>query len=228
MASGLTTALAALVATLLVWLVWRARAAAVRRDEVRRALEAMSADGSGLLSAILVSLESHRRSEPVRAPEPEIEIATEAARALARLVEGARAYALAPHERLDRAEGLVRVAVAIARSRGRRVHLRGLGTELRTHADADTTCRAVLALIDALHPGDALATGHVELSLQPDDVRFVGTDVELEPGVLAAVAPCGWGLRPRGPGVWALAMRSDALGPPQDESAHDVIPATPR
>lgn len=219
MATGLTAAVAALSATVAIWIVWRARAAAARRLEIQRALEVMTEDGSGLLSAVVTSLDTHRRSSG--AADPDLDTARASARALARLVAGAQAYVRDPDRHVARAEGLVRVGIALARSRGHRVLLRGAATELETQADAQTTCLTVRALVEALAPRarSAGAPEFVEITLEKEGLRLVGKASGLEGELEELLRVCGWSLRNDGDGAWYLAAGVAPPGPRADERA---------
>jgi len=220
MATGLTTAIAALAVASVLWLWWRARAEAARREEIRRALETISEDGAGLLAAINISLDTHRRA--TGSTDVDLETARLSARALARLVDGAQAYVRDPHGQVERAEGLVRVGIAIARSRGRRVLLRGEGTELRTRGDAQTTCHAMTAIIGALTPATSRTQTQdfVEITLERDGLRLVGKAATVDREVQGLLDACGWSLRGDGGSAWYLAAGAEPPPPPADEHAH--------
>ncbi len=190
MATGFLIASLAVALAACGWVVWRARAERARGQELRAALDALAEDGTNLLTATLVSLEAHAR----RSPSSDLGVATDGARAASRLLDAAHAFAEDPERRVEHAEGCIRVAIALARSRGARVLVRGAGTEIGSHGSVEVTCRTLAALIEnAWQKQSGDARRFVQLSLRPDHLELEGP---FDPTAEAQrLESCGWTLQ---------------------------------
>jgi hypothetical protein len=218
----LATVVVALAGALLVRAAWRARAVAARRREVRRTLKQLAEDASSLLAAMLLSLD---RRDPAEVETEYVEIAREAAGAAARLLEVARAYAGHPEHMIQRADGCVRVAIGILRSRGVRVRLTGVRTDLVTSANVGETLGALLSLFEHVH-GTARSSAEptfIDVELGPEHVlvalgpvrrsvptaQQTATTAELG----ARAGRCGWALHNDSAGALTLRSASPPAAP---------------
>lgn len=235
MEQALATVVAALAGALLVSAVRQARAAAARREEVRRTLEQLADDASSLLAAMLVSLESR---DPEDVETEDIEIAREAAGAAARLLEVARAYAGRPEQVIPRADGSVRVAIGIFRSRGLRVRLTGVRTDLVTSANVGETLDALLRLFEHVHGTGRSGTKptFIDVELGPEQVLvalgpvrravpLAERDVTAVERLRARAVRCGWALEDDAAGAFTLRFASPAVTLDEAPDDHGVADA---
>lgn len=174
----------ALLLGLLVLVAWYARARALaeaKRFEVDaargREIESIAMDAAHLLGATLESLDgalAEAESAPAET-QGALRGAQRSASALSALFHAARLY-LQPEDAVvhGSAEGCVRVAVAVARTRGCGVSVRGEGTSLQIAGPARDACDLVVAMIEALRATLGEPSDYVEVCLDDDEVILVG------------------------------------------------------
>lgn len=233
------TLVAVLLLVLLVLVSWHARARAIeeaKRLEAEgargREIESIAMDAASLLAATLQSLET-AQSITVSAQDESrtaVKAALRAARALSSLFHATRLY-LTPQDDAagpGSAEGCVRLAIALARSRGCGISVRGEHTALTFHGRASDACAVVLELLEASR-GSLRGNEFIEVVLDEGEVRIVAGTAEAVSVDRAAGERVGWAverseregrtilvIRPRtsgtdGSGSRVLAPR-DALG----------------
>lgn len=190
MATGLLIAAIAVLSAAIGWSSWRARAERERREEIRIAVSTVFDDATSLLTATLVGLESQNR----KAPSRDAALATDGARALSRLLEAAHALLEAPDRTLPSAEGTVRVAIAIARSRGAQVVLRGTNTALVSQGSVELTCQTLASLVQRAWVNATPSTPtHIGVELRHDELALTGR-FKPTPEQAQALRVCGWDL----------------------------------
>lgn len=210
----------------LMFISWRARALAAREAERLRAeaargreVESIAMDSASLLSATLMSLETaHERATSSEARGP-IEDARASASALASLFSAARVYQQEGDDlESPPGEGCVRLAVAIARSRGLGVSIHGHNTSLGVQRDPRAACELVVQIIAAC--GSALGPDEcVEVEFGPDAVSVTGGSGGAVAAPTERAAELGWSAKPLpdGRGVLIEALRSD------DQPARNLV-----
>lgn len=215
----------ALLLGLLVLLAWYARARALAEskrleaDAARgREIESIAMDAARLLGATLESIEGALADAQSAAGDTRSALcgAQRSANALSALFHAARLY-LQPEDGLvhGSAEGCMRVAVAIARSRGCGVSVRGEGTSLQVTGPTRDACDLVIAMIEAFRATLDGPEDFVEVQLTEDEVSLVGARA---PATLPRdrAATLGWELTPKLQGdreaVCIRALRVDRGG----------------
>lgn len=196
---SLAILIAAVFLVVLLLLAWHSRVQAVRQatmleaEAVRgRELESIAMDAASLLAATLQSIETARELAPPGAPAASIADAEKAASALSSLFSTARLY-LRDDDAVVRgtADGCVRVAVAVARSRGMGISVRGEETLLSFHGRPRPACDLLIDLLEASRAtlgGDPF----VEVELESDRVRIIGGSSGALEVPAARVAAQGW------------------------------------
>lgn len=195
----------ALFLVLLVLVSWRARARAMK-DATRleaegtrgRELESIAMDAASLLAATLQSIDTARElaSSGPAGTRSALNDAARAGNALSDLFQVARLY-LRPQDGAivhGSAEGCVRVAIAVARSRGCGISVRGEQTALQFRGRPEEACEVLVEVLDAcrsaLGPGD-----FVEVHLVDEEVRIAAGPGKV-PIPHERAAEVGWSIEP--------------------------------
>lgn len=230
---SLAVVAAAIFLVLVVLLSWQARARAIREaqrlaaEAARgRELESIALDAASLLAATLQSIDTARASSGER--EAALTEASGAARALSSLFSAARLYLQSEGVVVDgAAEGCVRVAIAVARSRGCGISVRGERTELAFRGQARAACELITGVLDAssgtLGPGE-----FVEVHLEPERVEIVGGTrgrLDLSPD---RARELGWTIEPFVSPEGRAAARIGAWAPERDEDEQEEALAASR
>ena len=194
---------AAVFLVLLLLVAWHSRVQAVRQaqrleaEAVRgRELESMAMDGASLLAATLQSLRNARELLPEDEPNEALLDAEKAAGALSSLFSAARLY-LQDHDAvvIGSADGCVRVAVAVARSRGWGISVRGEETSLSFQGRPRRACEVMVDLLEAAR--STLAPEEfIEVGMEGDHVSVVGGTVGTLAAPEAKLAALGWSASP--------------------------------
>lgn len=186
----------------LVAVGWRLRAQAVEEAQRLaaegargREIESIAMDAASLLGATLQSVETALITGEAAPPETQraLEDAARAAGALTALFQAARVYLSAHDHGVARgaAEGCVRVAIAVARSRGCGISVRGERTSLTYHCRAAEACallvRAFEATSETLRPGE-----FIEVVLHEDSVQLVAGSAAVLDIDVAEAERIGW------------------------------------
>lgn len=217
---------AAIFLVLLVLLAWRARASAFREAQRLEAeatrgreLESIAMDAASLLAATLQSIETARAVADDGDVREAVDQAAGAANALSSLFSATRLYLRADDIVVDgSADGCVRVAIAVARSRGCGISVRGERTGLGLRGKARAACDLIMQILEASRA--TLGEGEfVEVRLEEDGVDVAGGSRRALDLVPAGAHELGWTLElTRGDDGRAVArIRTSA---PDDERAH--------
>lgn len=178
---SLAVVAAAIFLVLIVLLSWHARARAIREQQRLEAeaargreLESIAMDAASLLAATLQSLDTARAAAGDPDARAAIGEASSAARALSSLFSATRFYLQPEAVVVDgSAEGCVRVAIAVARSRGCGISVRGERTGLALRGQARVACELLTHLLDSAR--ETLGPSQfVEVCLEDDGIDIVG------------------------------------------------------
>jgi hypothetical protein len=163
-----------------------------------RELESIAMDASSLLAATLQSIDTARELATFgpAGTRRALNDAARAGNALSDLFQAARLY-LRPQDGAvvhGSAEGCVRVAIAVARSRGCGISVRGEQTGLQLRGRPEEACKVLVEVLDAcrstLGPGD-----FVEVHLMDKEVRLAAGRGDV-PIPHEGAAEVGWSLEP--------------------------------
>jgi hypothetical protein len=235
-----TLSVVLLLAALVLW-AWRERALAVERARAAdaeatrgRRLASVAADAASLLAASLAALRSAQ--DGVEGDREELESrlrdANASMRSVAALFDAARLYARGDRaHRVHDAEGCARLSVAIARSAGCGIALKGEGTDLPVRGAPNDAVEILEELITRMSGLVTVAGGFVTVELSAGGIVLSapigGRAVDLR-DVAARAAPLGWTIEARILDGRSAIVVGGAEEPKDDENGPALIGAPER
>lgn len=226
-----------LLLVLLVFVSWRARAQAMNQarrlaaEGARgREIESIAMDAASLLGATQQSVETALitcEGAP-RETQRALEDAARAAGALTTLFHAARVYFSAQDHGVARgaAEGCVRVAIAVARSRGCGISVRGERTDLAFQGRASEACAFVVTALEACRA--TLSSGeYVEVVFDDDAVQLIPGTAGVASVDLGEAARLAWSVERSdvdGRSAITIRARPEGEGEPRGSFAARAVP----